>query len=67
MGNLADIGDIAGLVGSIVGLAIAAIVLLTFAPLIAGDINSISLQGVATCKLVQRRVGGPCGERCGDG
>ena len=44
MGGLSDIGDIAGLVGSIVGMAIAAIVLLTFAPIIAGDINAIALQ-----------------------
>ena len=49
MGGLSDIGDIAGLVGSIVGLAIAAIVLLTFAPLIAGDINGIALQSKNVC------------------
>ena len=51
MGGLSDVGDIAGLVGSIVGLAIAAIVLLTFAPVIAGDINGIALQSQDTCRL----------------
>ena len=51
MGGLSDIGDIAGLVGSIVGMAIAAIVLLTFAPIIAGDINAIALQSTGHCVL----------------
>ena len=39
IGGLGSVGNLAGLVGSVVGLGIVAIVLLTFAPEIAGDIN----------------------------
>ena len=49
LGNLGDVGNIGGLVGSVIGLAIAAIILLTFAPTIAGDIDAIAVQTSDHC------------------
>ena len=51
MSSFGDVGDIAGIVGSVVVLAISAIVLLTFAPTIAGDINEIALLSNNACTL----------------
>ena len=56
IGGLGSVGNLAGLVGSVVGLGIVAIVLLTFAPEIAGDINQIGMQAIDAGKL-------PNGER----
>ena len=44
LSGLGDMGDLGKMVGGTVGLAIAAIVLLTFAPQIAGDIDGIAGQ-----------------------
>ena len=56
MGSMGDVGDIGGIVGSVVVIGIAAIVLLTFAPTISGDIDGMSVNAVDACKL-------PSGER----
>ena len=55
LGNLGDVGDIGGLVGSVIGLAIAAIILLTFAPQIAGDIDNIAIQSKDHCSVSGER------------
>lgn len=49
--GLGSIGNIGGLIGSVIALGIMAIILLTFAPTVAGDINGIFLQGKASCNL----------------
>ena len=51
IGGLGSVGNLAGLVGSVVGLGIVAIVLLTFAPEIAGDINQIGMQAIDAGKM----------------
>ena len=51
IGGLGSVGNLAGLVGSVVGLGIVAIVLLTFAPEIAGDINQIGMQSIDAGKM----------------
>lgn len=51
MGRLSDVGDITGLLGSVIGMGLAAIVLLTFAPTVVGDINVIALQSISHCKI----------------
>ena len=56
MGDLGNVGDIGGIVGSVVIIGIAAIVLLTFAPTISGDIDGMALNALDACKL-------PSGER----
>ena len=51
MGSMGDVGDIGGIVGSVVVIGIAAIVLLTFAPTISGDIDGMSVNAVDACAL----------------
>ena len=51
IGGLGSVGNLAGLVSSVVGMGIVAIVLLTFAPEIAGDINQIGMQSIDAGKL----------------
>ena len=51
MGSMGDVGDIGGIVGSVVVIGIAAIVLLTFAPTISGDIDGMSVNAVDACTL----------------
>ena len=51
MGRLSDVGDIQGLLGSVIGMGIAVVVLLTFAPTVVADINVIALQSVSHCTI----------------
>ena len=51
LGDLGELGDIGAIVGSVVGIGISAIVLLTFAPSIVGDIDGFSLAGTDRCEL----------------
>ena len=51
LGELGNMGDLGKMVGGTVALAIAAIVLLTFAPQIAGDIDGISVQSKDHCVM----------------
>ena len=51
LGDLGELGDIGAIVGSVVGIGISAIVLLTFAPAIVGDIDGFSLAGTSRCEL----------------
>ena len=51
LGDLGELGDIGMIVGSVVGIGISAIVLLTFAPGIVGDIDGFSLAGTDRCEL----------------
>lgn len=53
--GLGSIGNIGGLIGSVIALGIMAIILLTFAPTVAGDINGIFLQGKDTCEYQSER------------
>ena len=48
-GALGQVGDIGMIVGSVIGIGIAAIVLLTFGPGIVGDIDNIGLNGTQRC------------------
>ena len=48
-GALGQVGDIGMIVGSVIGIGIAAIVLLTFGPGIVGDIDNIGLNGTSRC------------------
>jgi len=48
-GALGQVGDIGMIVGSVIGIGIAAIVLLTFGPGIVGDIDNIGLNGTDRC------------------
>ena len=48
-GALGQVGDIGMIVGSVIGIGIAAIVLLTFGPGIVGDIDNIGLNGTNRC------------------
>ena len=52
LGDLGQLGDIGGIIGSMLGISVAAIVLLTFAPGIAGDIDgfSLSARGEGRCE-----------------
>ena len=51
LGDLGELGNIGGIIGSVLAISIAAIVLLTFAPGIVGDIDGIALTGTARCEL----------------
>ena len=51
LGDLGELGDIGAIVGSVVGIGISAIILLTFAPAIVGDIDGFSLAGTDRCEL----------------
>ena len=51
LGDLGELGDIGAIVGSVVGIGISAIVLLTFAPAIVGDIDGFSLAGTDRCEV----------------
>ena len=55
LGDLGELGDIGMIVGSVVGIGISAIVLLTFAPAIVGDIDGFSLAGTDRCELSGER------------
>ena len=55
LSGLGDMGDLGKMVGATVGLAIAAIILLTFAPTIASDIDGIAVQGKDHCMLGSER------------
>ena len=55
LGDLGELGDIGMIVGSVVGIGISAIVLLTFAPGIVGDIDGFSLAGTDRCELIGER------------
>ena len=55
LGDLGELGDIGMIVGSVVGIGISAIVLLTFAPGIVGDIDGFSLAGADRCELSGER------------
>ena len=55
LGDLGELGDIGMIVGSVVGIGISAIVLLTFAPGIVGDIDGFSLAGTDRCELSGER------------
>lgn len=47
LGDLGELGNIGGIIGSVLAISISAIVLLTFAPGIVGDIDGIALNGTA--------------------
>ena len=47
--GLGNVGNIGNLIGSVIGLGITAIVLLTFAPTVAGDVDGIFAQGKNAC------------------
>ena len=47
--GLGNVGNIGQLIGSVIGLGITAIVLLTFAPTVAGDVDGIFAQGKNAC------------------
>ena len=47
--GLGNVGNIGNLIGSVLGLGITAIVLLTFAPTVAGDVDGIFMQGKHAC------------------
>ena len=47
--GLGNVGNIGNLIGSVLGLGITAIVLLTFAPTVAGDVDGIFMQGKNAC------------------
>ena len=47
LGDLGALGDIGGIIGSMLAISVSAIVLLTFAPGIAGDIDGFSLSARA--------------------
>ena len=47
--GLGNVGNIGNLIGSVLGLGITAIVLLTFAPTVAGDVDGIFMQGKSAC------------------
>ena len=47
--GLGSVGNIGQLIGSVIGLGITAIVLLTFAPTVAGDVDGIFMQGKNAC------------------
>ena len=51
LGDLGELGNIGGIIGSVLAISISAIVLLTFAPGIVGDIDGIALTGTARCEL----------------
>ena len=55
LGDLGELGDIGMIVGSVVGIGISAIVLLTFAPGIVGDIDGFSLAGTERCEFKGER------------
>ena len=55
LGDLGELGDIGAIVGSVVGIGISAIILLTFAPNIVGDIDSFSLAGTSRCEFKGER------------
>ena len=55
LGDLGELGDIGMIVGSVVGIGISAIVLLTFAPGIVGDIDGFSLAGTERCEFQGER------------
>ena len=50
LGDLGQLGDIGGMIGSLLTVGIAAIVLLTFAPVVGGDIDGLSLNSTARCE-----------------
>ena len=50
LGDLGELGDIGAIVGAVVGIGISAIILLTFAPGIVGDIDGFSLAGTDRCE-----------------
>ena len=47
--GLGNVGNIGQLIGSVIALGITAIVLLTFAPTVAGDVDGIFMQGKEAC------------------
>ena len=53
--GLGSVGNIGGLIGAVIALGIMAIVLLTFAPTVAGDVNGIFLEGKDTCVIQGER------------
>ena len=55
LGDLGELGDIGAIVGSVVGIGISAIILLTFAPNIVGDIDGFSLAGTDRCEFKGER------------
>ena len=50
LGDLGQLGDIGGMIGSLLAVGIAAIVLLTFAPVVGGDIAGLALNSTARCE-----------------
>ena len=50
LGDLGQLGDIGGMIGSLLTVGIAAIVLLTFAPVVGGDIDGLALNSTARCE-----------------
>ncbi len=57
LGDLGALGDIGGIIGSMLAISVSAIVLLTFAPGIAGDIDgfSLSARGEGRCEYKGER------------
>ena len=55
LGDLGELGNIGAIVGSVVGIGISAIILLTFAPGIVGDIDGFSLAGTERCEFQGER------------
>ena len=47
--GLGNVGNIGQLIGAVIALGITAIVLLTFAPTVAGDVDGIFMQGKEAC------------------
>ena len=53
--GLGSVGNIGSLIGAVIAIGIMAIVLLTFAPTVAGDVNGIFLEGKSTCIISGER------------
>ena len=51
MFEIGNLGGVTKTIGGIVGIALAAIVLFTFAPIISGDVDQIAIQNTRACVL----------------
>ena len=54
--SLGNVGNVGGLVASIIGVTISAIILLTFAPTVTAELNQVYLQSVDACVVNGERV-----------
>ena len=54
--SLGNVGNVGGLVASIIGVTISAIILLTFAPTVTAELNQVYLQSVDACVVNGERI-----------